>query len=146
MAALFTSLAMIGVSFGQEQDEQSRMGLFGPDMRYVDPIELTDQEPERRWTNPFADWKWRPRPIQWKTPEFLQRMSADSQRMWRKTKRNVSHWASSTGAAIRRSTGKTWNTITRTSWSWTREDETPEPLSPSFGGVNEFLSRPKLKF
>jgi hypothetical protein len=117
------------------------------DVKEVEPNELTDEPAEPRMQNPFANWNLRPRPIEWRTPPFLQRMNENNMRAWNKTRRTVGSWASSTGAAIRRSSYNTWEALTG-SGSSTSEDELDEEHSPApnFGGVNDFLARPKLKF
>jgi hypothetical protein len=111
----------------------------------VEPIEITDDEqPSSAWTNPFANWNLKPKPVEWKTPAFIRRMNENNARMWRKTRRSIGHWASSTGEAIRNSTYDTWEAMSRAAYP----EKEPEPAhpSPSFGGVHEFLNRPKLKF
>ncbi len=125
-----------------------RWNLFNKsEPQYVEPIELTDEEPKSRWQNPFADLNLRPRPIEWRTPPFLKRMNENSTRMWRSTRRSVGHWASSTTSAIRNSTYDTWDAITRTTTNQRpAETDDPQQLAPSFGGVHDFLAKPKLKF
>lgn len=111
----------------------------------VEPIEITDEEqPSSAWKSPFAHWNLKPKPLEWKTPTFIRRMNESNARMWRKTRRSIGHWASSTGEAIRNSTYKTWDAMSRAAYP----EESPEEShpAPSFGGVHEFLNRPKLKF
>jgi hypothetical protein len=97
------------------------------------------------WKNPFAQWDLRPRPIEWRTPPAIKRMNENSARFWRKTRRSIGHWASSTGTSIRTSAYDTWDAMTRSIKPKVQEGS-GEQLSPNVSGVNEFLSRPKLKF
>lgn len=153
MQAIRLSVAVvICFSFAVESQAQStwswkRWNLFNKDDRYVEPVEITDEATKPRWQNPFADVNLRPRPMEWRTPAFVKRMNENSARAWRNTRRNVGNWATTTGTAIRDSTYDTWDAITRAVTPRPRSStDDSEAVSPNFGGVNDFLARPKLKF
>lgn len=107
----------------------------------VEPIEITDDEESSAWKNPLAGWGFKPKPVEWRTPAFIKRMNENNARAWRRTRRNIGHWASSTSSAIRTSTYNTWEALS----GGDDADESPQPPS-SYGGVHDFLNRPKLKF
>lgn len=147
VVALVICVACGTECFAQSTWSLKRWNLFNKDDRYVEPIELTDEEPKPRWSNPFAELDLRPRPMEWRTPAFIKRMNENSMRAWRNTRRSVGHWASSTSTAIRNSTYDTWDAITHaTTAQRPAEMDDGQQLSPSFGGVHEFLSKPRHKF
>ncbi len=110
--------------------------------------EAADESSARgRWGGGWAQWSWRPRAWEWKQPAFMQRMSENSARSWRNTRRGVGNWMSQTGTQIRESTYDTWDAITRaTTPRRAAQKQDVRPVPPSNGRVHEFLSRPRVKF
>ena len=146
--AVLMCLSLSSSCWAQSGWNWKRLNWFAKEKQEeVAPIELTDEPAKPRWQNPLAEMNLRPRPIEWHTPAFVRRMNENSARMWRTTRRSVGHWASSTGAAIRNSTYDTWDAMTRSTTPKSQADpESSVQPAPNFGGVNEFLSKPKLKF
>lgn len=145
--SLVVLCSVCGRASAQSGWNWKRLNWFNKEQQEVEPVELTDEPAKPRWQNPFGEMSLRPRPIEWRTPAFMRRMNENSTRMWKSTRRSLGHWASSTGTAIRNSTYETWDAITRAASpkSATDGDKSARP-APNFGGVNEFLARPKLKF
>lgn len=146
------AVAAIFFSYGHECLAQSawnwkRFHWFAKETKEVEPVELTDEPASTRWPPATAESNARPHSWEWRTPAFMRRMNENNVRLWRTTKRNVGHWASSTGTAIRNTTYDTWDAITRAATPKAKDEpDSVEPPSPNFGGVQEFLARPKLKF
>ncbi len=145
---VFFCLSRSSDCWAQSAWSWKRLNWFTKDAQEeVEPIEVTDEPAKPRWQSPFADLNLRPRPIEWRTPAFVRRMNENSARMWRTTRRSVGHWASSTSAAIRNSTYDTWEAMTRATAPDSQSDpESTSQPAPNFGGVHEFLAKPKLKF
>jgi hypothetical protein len=153
MKELAIALAVVGLIFfpaecrGQSDWSWLKPSWLGKrEIQEVEPIELTDEPTPGGLKNPFADWDWRPRPIEWRTPPFLRRMNENNARFWRNTRRSFAHWATTTGEAIRNSSYNTWDALTGSRSSASDQLDGANHPAPSFGGVHEFLARPKLKF